>query len=108
MLDAIAQSALGEQVLTDAFLKALDQFGLAILIKDAASGRYEHANDTASRLLGLTQKPVVGAVDADLFEASQAMALRAADQQTLAASNRGVHQTLKKFQAEQCRIRFLT
>ncbi len=90
MLDAIAQTALGEQVLTDAFLKALDQFGLAVLVKDATSGRYEHANDTASRLLGLTQKPVVGSVDADLFEASQAMALRAADQQTLAVPGRGV------------------
>lgn len=90
MVDSIAQAGLGDHVLTEAFLKSLDQFGLAVLIKDAASGRYEHANDAATRLLALTNRPVVGAVDADLFDATQAIALRAADQQTLAVPTRGV------------------
>ncbi len=93
MVDSIAPAALvalGDLAVTDAFLKALDQFGLAALIKDAASGRYEHANESAARLLGLTHRPVIGAVDADLFDATQAMSLRAADQQTLAVPTRGV------------------
>ncbi|HET8869440.1 MAG TPA: diguanylate cyclase [Aquabacterium sp.] len=89
MVESIARSGLGDQVVTDAFLMALDQFGLAVLIKDAATGRYEYANEAAPRLLGLN-RPVVGAVDSELFEASQAIALRAADQQTLAVPTRGV------------------
>lgn len=90
MVDSMAPAVIGEGAMTDAFLTALDQLGLAVLIKDAASGRYEQANEAASRLLALTNRPVVGAVDADLFDAAQAMALRAADQQTLAVPGRGV------------------
>jgi diguanylate cyclase (GGDEF)-like protein len=62
-------------------LHALDQLGLAVLVKDLASGRYDMANDAAVRLLALEGKTIVGAVDADLFDATQAVALRAADLQ---------------------------
>lgn len=90
MVDSIAPAGLGDLALTDAFLKSLDQFGLGVMIKDASSGRYEHANEAATRLLGLSNRSVVGAVDAELFDAAQAMSLRAADQQTLAVPARGV------------------
>ncbi len=65
-------------------LHALDQLGLAVLVKDVASGRYDVANEAAARLLGLSDRHVVGAVDAELFDATQAVALRAADLQAQA------------------------
>lgn len=68
-------------VLNQAVLHALDQLGLAVLVKDLSSGRYDVANDAAARLLGLEGRTIVGAVDADLFDAAQAVALRAADLQ---------------------------
>lgn len=71
-------------VLNQAVLHALDQLGLAVLVKDVASGRYDVANDAAARILGLEQRHIVGAVDAELFDAAQAVALRAADQQAQA------------------------
>lgn len=70
--------------LVDALFQALDQMGHGALIKDPASGRYERANEAAARLLLQPGQQWVGAVDADLFEAGQAVALRAADQQAVA------------------------
>jgi diguanylate cyclase (GGDEF)-like protein len=71
-------------VLNQAVLHALDQLGLAVLVKDLASGRYDTVNEAAARLLGLEGRTLVGAVDAELFDAAQAVALRAADQQAQA------------------------
>jgi diguanylate cyclase (GGDEF)-like protein len=80
--DAPAAPAYG--VLNQAVLHALDQLGLAVLVKDLASGRYDTVNDAAARLLGLEGRTLVGALDAELFDAAQAVALRAADQQAQA------------------------
>lgn len=77
--DAFHSVALNQTVLL-----ALDQLGVALLVKDVASGRYDLANEAAARLLGLADRQVVGAVDAELFDATQALALRAADQQAQA------------------------
>lgn len=83
MADSNAVETLSGGVLSDAVVHALDQMGVALLVKDLASGRYEWANDTASSLLAGARGTVVGAQDADLFDAVQAVALRAADQQAL-------------------------
>jgi diguanylate cyclase (GGDEF)-like protein len=65
-------------------LHALDQLGLAVLVKDIQTGRYEQANLAAKRLLGLKDANVLGAQDADLFDPAQTVSLRAADQQAQA------------------------
>lgn len=83
MADSNPVETLSEGVLSDALVHALDQLGVALLVKDVASGRYEWANEAASTLLAGQRSTVVGAQDADLFDAVQAVALRAADQQAL-------------------------
>lgn len=83
MADSNAVETLSGGVLSDALIHALDQLGVAFLIKDVATGRYEWANEVAASLLAGTRTTVVGAQDADLFDAAQAVALRAADQQAL-------------------------
>jgi diguanylate cyclase (GGDEF)-like protein len=79
MADSSASEVHGPGVLNQAVLHALDQLNLAVLVKDLSSGRYDVANDAAARLLGLNGKSIVGALDAELFDATQAVALRAAD-----------------------------
>lgn len=81
MADSSAPDVLASGVINQAVLHALDQLGLAVFVKDLSSGRYDVANDAAARLLGLEGKPIVGAADTDLFDATQAVALRAADLQ---------------------------
>jgi diguanylate cyclase (GGDEF)-like protein len=81
MADSFEPGVFNVTALNQAVLRALDQLGLAVLVKDVASGRYDHVNDAATQLLGFQGKQAVGAVDADLFDAAQALALRAADQQ---------------------------
>ncbi|MFT3857796.1 MAG: diguanylate cyclase [Aquabacterium sp.] len=81
MADSSAPDALASGVINQAVLHALDQLGLAVFVKDLSSGKYDLANDAAARLLGLEGKPIVGAADTDLFDATQAVALRAADLQ---------------------------
>ncbi len=68
----------------DALFRALDQRGLGVLVTAVAPGRYERANDAASRLLLQPGQAWQGAADAELFDAAQAVALRAADQQAAA------------------------
>lgn len=70
--------------LTAALLSLIELTGMGLTVKDAASGRYEQINSAAERILGLQAQDLLGKVDADVFSSSQAMALRAADQQTLA------------------------
>jgi diguanylate cyclase (GGDEF)-like protein len=72
--------------LSDAMLAALDQLGLGVLVKDVSTGRYERANEAARALLGLSDKAVVGATDAELFDPDLALAWRAADLQAQATS----------------------
>jgi diguanylate cyclase (GGDEF)-like protein len=83
MADSNALETLSAGVLSDALVHALDQLGVALLVKDVASGRYDWANEAASSLLAGPRTTVVGAQDADIFDAAQAVALRAADQQAL-------------------------
>jgi diguanylate cyclase (GGDEF)-like protein len=72
--------------LSEAVMTALDQLGLGVLVKELATGRYERASDIACAMLGLTDKPVAGATDAELFDPELALAWRAADQQAQASS----------------------
>jgi diguanylate cyclase (GGDEF)-like protein len=85
MAESTEAAALLYGALNQKVLRALDQLGLAVLVKDVASGQYDVANDAAAHVLGLAQRHIVGAVDAELFDAAQALALRAADQQAQAA-----------------------
>ena len=84
MADFSAPDAPAYGALNQAVLHALDQLGLAVLVKDLSSGRYDAANEAAARLLGLEGRTLVGAADAELFDAAQAVALRAADLQAQA------------------------
>lgn len=72
-------------VVHEALGHALAQLGLAVMVKDLASGRYEQCNEAAERLLGLPPGSAMGAADAELFDAAQAVALRAADLQAQGA-----------------------
>lgn len=84
MADSFVPEVLQGGALTQAVLRALDQLGLAVLVKDVATGRYDVVNDAAARMLGLEGRDLVGALDAELFDAALALALRAADQQAQA------------------------
>ncbi|HYR24601.1 MAG TPA: diguanylate cyclase [Aquabacterium sp.] len=86
MVDTLASLVPSTGALNQAVLHALAQLGLAVTIKDMASGRYEVVNDGAARMLGLSGRDLVGQVDSDLFDAHLAMVMRAADQQALAVS----------------------
>jgi diguanylate cyclase (GGDEF)-like protein len=81
MADSSAPDAPTYGALNQAVLHALDQLGLAVLVKDLPSGRYDAVNEAAAHMLGLEGRTLVGAVDAELFDAAQAVALRAADLQ---------------------------
>ena len=81
MADSLVPEVPYNGALTQPVLRALDQLGLAVLVKDVATGRYDLANEVAARMLGLEGRTMVGAVDAELFDTAQALALRAADQQ---------------------------
>lgn len=84
MADSADAQVCRSDALHQKVLHALDQLGVALLVKDVTSGRYDQANEAAARLLGLEGRHVVGATDAELFDAAQAVALRAADQQAQA------------------------
>ncbi|MDE2400545.1 MAG: diguanylate cyclase [Burkholderiales bacterium] len=86
MVDSTVLETTQSGALSAALIHALDQQGVALMLKDVASGRYDWANDAASSLLARPGLTVVGKQDADLFDAVQAVALRAADQQALSLS----------------------
>ena len=79
MVDSPASAVLNSGPVHQAVLNALDQLGLAVLVKDLSSGRYVYASDAASRLLHAGDDALEGVQDADIFDATQAVALRAAD-----------------------------
>lgn len=83
MADSLATLMPALASLDDALVRYLDQSGVAVLVKDLGSGRFVFATPGAQNLL-MTEQEVVGQTDADLFDAVQAVALRAADQQALA------------------------
>jgi diguanylate cyclase (GGDEF)-like protein len=83
MADSLATLMPALASLDDALVRYLDQSGVAVLVKDLSSGRFVFATPGAQKLL-MTDLEVVGQTDADLFDAVQAVALRAADQQALA------------------------
>ncbi len=81
MADTLDSGLLDVAALQGAVLGALDQFAVAVTVKDLSTGRYEQANASASRLLGLEGHDFVGHQDADLFDATLAVSLRAAELQ---------------------------
>lgn len=63
---------------------ALARQGDLLAVKDVRSGRYVHVNPAMAAWLGRPAQDVVGCSDNDLFDASVATALRAAEQTALA------------------------
>ena len=76
MADSSASAVLNSGALHQAVLSALNQLGLAVMVKDLSSGRYVYANEAAARLLHAGDDQLEGAQDADIFDATQAVALR--------------------------------
>ena len=60
--------------------------GDLVAMKDAGSGRYVYVNEPMGAFLGRNPGDVVGLADADLFDATVATALRAAEHTALAQS----------------------
>jgi diguanylate cyclase (GGDEF)-like protein len=83
MPDSLATLAPALANLDDAWIRYLDQIGVAVLVKDLTSGRYVFASPSAQGVL-LSTRELPGVTDGDVFDAVQAVALRAADQQALA------------------------
>lgn len=79
-----SQAQAANEPLTAALLSLIELTGTGLTVKDASTGRYEQINNVAEGILGLKAADLIGRVDADVFSSSQALALRAADQQTLA------------------------
>jgi diguanylate cyclase (GGDEF)-like protein len=78
----VAAVSAGEGAVVAVLLDLLDRCEIGAAIKDAASGRYLHANVRMGALWGGAS--LVGATDAELLEAGQWPALRSADQAALA------------------------
>jgi diguanylate cyclase (GGDEF)-like protein len=89
MADTIATALPAAGRLDDALIQGLDRMGVAVLVKEWPAGRYTLVSECARQVLGL-QREAQGAMDTDLFDAVQAVALRAADQQALALMSSGV------------------
>ncbi len=71
-----------------ALLETLDRLGVLVAVKEAASGRYVHANTRMAELFGrVTGADLVGQTDNELLEPAQANAIRAAEQTALAYDN---------------------
>ncbi len=83
-LPPLSSAQLPDEPLATALLSLIELTGTGLTVKDATSGRYEQINSVAENILGLAAQSLIGHVDSDVFSSSQAMALRAADQQTLA------------------------
>lgn len=87
MADSPVTAVLRSGPVQQAVLTALGQLGLAVLVKDLATGRYVYASEAASQLLMPGDDNLEGSQDADIFDANQAVALRAADVQAQAMPN---------------------
>ena len=84
MSDHPSSSTPRDSELVHAFFHALDQLGLAAMLKDLATGRYVRANERATRILGLADGSLVGKSDGEVFDPALVLVLRAADQQARA------------------------
>ncbi|HWH83502.1 MAG TPA: diguanylate cyclase [Burkholderiaceae bacterium] len=73
-----------DAVLADALLEMLDRVDVLLSVKDAASGRYLYVNDAMAALFGRAAGAMAGVTDAELMDAAQANAMRAAEQTALA------------------------
>ena len=62
----------------------VQQQGGLLVVKDADTGRYVHISEAMAAFLGQPRGAVTGRTDADIFDASLATALRAAEQTALA------------------------
>ena len=78
--------AVGDDALAALLLETFDGLGLMVAIKDLGNGRYVHVNPAMAGLFDRSPQQVLGAVDTDLMEAPQALALRSAEQAALAHS----------------------
>jgi len=74
-----AHSTDGGQALDSQFESVVDQLGEAIYLKDR-EGRYRYVNEAMAELFGSTREAVVGATDADFFDAAEAAEIRADDE----------------------------
>jgi len=84
---ATATAPLALPALLAEVLTALAQRrGDLVAMKDARSGRYVHVNEPMGAFLGRNPDDVAGLTDADLFDATVATALRAAEHTALAQS----------------------
>jgi diguanylate cyclase (GGDEF)-like protein len=86
---ALVQSlgaALGAEagVLPSLLLELLDPQDAFVAVKDVASGCYLYANARMASLFERSPEAMLGATDTDLMEATQAQALRSAEQTALA------------------------
>ena len=87
MAESPVSIVLNSGALHQTVLNALDQLGLAVLVKDLSTARYVYASEAASRLLHAGDDVLEGSQDADIFDALQAVALRAADVQAASMPN---------------------
>lgn len=88
VMDAV--STTGSQALATALAQALPALlsrqGALLSVKDAASGKYLHVNDEMAAFVGRTPESLFGMTDVDVFDATVATALRAAEHTAAAQS----------------------
>jgi diguanylate cyclase (GGDEF)-like protein len=83
-MDVDPEAALQPTPALSALLSAvLKRQGALMSVKDAATGRYLHVNAEMAAFLGRSPTSLRGALDAELFDAAVATALRAAEQTAL-------------------------
>jgi diguanylate cyclase (GGDEF)-like protein len=88
----------------DALLGFIDHADALLAVKEIATGRYLHVNARMAELLGRPAQQVVGLSDADMMEAGQWTALRAADQS--AAAQPGFQQSEHRIERDGQRREF--
>lgn len=69
--------------LTAALLEAIDRMGLAVSVKEVATGRYLHVNPLMADVFGRAPAAFERLTDADLLSAPQAAAVRGCEQSAL-------------------------
>ena len=92
--------------LAEALLSVLDAVGAVVTLKNADTDRYAWASQRFAALAGLAPEDVVGKADHELFPASDASSIRAADHQAAAA--RGLVQGEHRLEREGRRLEFRT
>lgn len=84
LVHALAQSLDVElAALAAGLLEVLDRVDVLLAVKEVATGRYLHVNVAMAQLFDHTPTQMLASTDADLMEASQAAALRSAEQTAL-------------------------